>query len=604
MNFTSNMIPKLDEANASKSNQLFKALTKGTPPKATRNDSSTIIADDDSWSDFMESQDLHNIDSKDNLELLKTNGITDILMSTKFSRGRATLPTQAEAVPYLKYLILVPIAQLALMTLSATVWIPIMVKTLGGAAGVDAIVYGLIHNKIFATLLLIAIVYGTIKDMAGDIATFVMLRRGQQRVNFPASCPRLTHAVVVCQYKEPIEILSATIESLAANTVAEMTIIVIASEARDPDAVVTFQTLRSKFGHQFLDFFMTAHTIQPGEVAGKSSNENWAVRQLYDHVQQRDIDPYKVMVTVCDADSLFDNVFLEQVEGEFWRQPDGRRFIYNSPINTHRNLPACNPLVMVFEQLRCQSEAFANLEFLQVESNYSLTLGFAHDIDYWDPTNTSEDYHMMSKVMASTGAGKNVVVKVWSLILNDSVCSIQDRWVQAKRHMWGIEEVAWAFSLYPHLRVNHWLEIFSMTSKRLLTTTTVPPTLILAFPQVFRVIFALRPETKYMLLLMLAAGFLYGFIKNIIRELLVYHWILKDRKHFMKCSYSQWAIRLGLVGNIVLAPISTFLFSTCATWAMLFRALRSDSVVYVTAPKALHWDTNNNSNEDERTKSV
>jgi hypothetical protein len=199
-----------------------------------------------------------------------------------------------------------------------------------------------IRNKVFVTLFLIAIVYGTIKDLAGDITTFVMLRRGQQRVNFPASCPRLTHAVVVvCQYKEPIEILSATIESLAANAVAEMTIIVIASEARDPDAVATFQTLKSKFGHQFLDFFMTAHTIEPGEVAGKSSNENWAVRQLYDYVvQQRDMDPYEVMVTVCDADSIFDSVFLEQVEGECWRQPDGRRFIYNSPINTHRNLPA------------------------------------------------------------------------------------------------------------------------------------------------------------------------------------------------------------------------------------------------------------------------
>jgi hypothetical protein len=89
-------------------------------------------------------------------------------------------------------------------------------------------------------------------------------------------------------------------------------------------------------------------------------------------------------------------------------------------------------------------KAFTNLAFLPVESNYSLTLGFAHAIDCWDTTNTSEDYHTMSKGMASTGGGKNVVVQVvWSLILNDSVCgcSIQDRWVQAMRQMWGIEEV-------------------------------------------------------------------------------------------------------------------------------------------------------------------
>jgi hypothetical protein len=101
-----------------------------------------------------------------------------------------------------------------------------------------------------------------------------------------------------------------------------------------------------------------------------------------------------------------------------------------------------------------------------------------------------------------------------------------------------------------------------MTSNRLLTTTTIvpPTTLILAFPQVYQVIFALRPETKYRLLLLLAAGFLYGHMKNIIRELLVYHWILKDRKHFsIKCSLFPVGSAIRLVGNVFLEP---------ATWAL------------------------------------
>ena len=40
------------------------------------------------------------------------------------------------------------------------------------------------------------------------------------------------------------------------------------------------------------------------------------------------------MVTVADADSFFDKVFLEQLEAEFWRTPDGRRVLFDSPINT------------------------------------------------------------------------------------------------------------------------------------------------------------------------------------------------------------------------------------------------------------------------------
>lgn len=146
------------------------------------------------------------------------------------------------------------------------------------------------------------------------------------------------------------------------------------------------------------------------------------------------------MVTVCDADSLFDTVFLEQLEGEFWRMPDGRRCLYDSPINTYRNLPECCLMTQLMEVSRCQFTLFSGGSFRPAQSNYSLTLGFAHELDYWDPSNTSEDFHTTLKAMAVTGSGSNVVVRVWSLILNDSVAGFTDRWTQAKRHMWGLVE--------------------------------------------------------------------------------------------------------------------------------------------------------------------
>jgi hypothetical protein len=63
---------------------------------------SIIKSIDDSSLSSRSSLELHNIDSEDNLELLKRKGITDTLsMSTKLSRERASLPTQAKAVPYL-----------------------------------------------------------------------------------------------------------------------------------------------------------------------------------------------------------------------------------------------------------------------------------------------------------------------------------------------------------------------------------------------------------------------------------------------------------------------------------------------------------------------
>lgn len=98
------------------------------------------------------------------------------------------------------------------------------------------------------------------------------------------------------------------------------------------------------------------------------------------------------MVTVGDADSLFDAVFLDQLEGEFWRMPNGRRCIYHSPINTYRNFPECSLPTQIIEVMRYQGDVFAGQAFRPAQSNYFLTLGFAQEINYWDPTNTTEGH--------------------------------------------------------------------------------------------------------------------------------------------------------------------------------------------------------------------
>jgi hypothetical protein len=380
--------------------------------------------------------------------------------------------------------------------------------------------------------------------------------------------------------------LDATIESLSQNTLAHSTVICLACEERDPTAISTFASLEAKYEHYFRGFVMSSHRIQPGEVAGKSSNENVAVREIYKYTQRESLDPFRVMVTVCDADSLFDTVFLEQLEAEFWRMPDGRRVLYDSPINTYRNLPECNLIVRAFEVSRCQDNLFSGMGFRPAQSNYSLTLGFAHEIDYWDPTNTSEDYHTTLKAMAFSGNGRNVVVRVWSLILNDSVCSFKDRWVQAKRHMWGIEEVAWVWSLFPVLRLNHWLTMLALSAGQMLTGSVVPSSLMYLFPPIQKVLFSLHRETQLLLVALFATTQAYMWTKTIIREVFLYRYILNRRKHFMRPSLGYWIMLVTVYP--VLNTIAWMAYNVFASWAMVLRAQKHHSVVYVTAPKALN----------------
>lgn len=440
-------------------------------------------------------------------------------------------------------------------------------------------------------MIVLPLCMGLISDLASDIWTFGMLIRGKRRRHLPEHIPRLVHAVIVCNYKEPLEVLRATVASLADNTLSSSTIVVLACEARDEKAESVFQTLSTEFHSSFRNFIKTSHTLAQGEIAGKSSNENYACRELYKMVvEQEGLDPFQVMVTTCDADSLFDTVFLEQVEAEYCRMPNGSRFLYNSPINTYRNLPDCHWLVKSFEIRRCQYDLFSGLSFRPTQSNYSLTLGFAHELNFWDPTNTSEDFHTTLKAMATTGKGSDVVVRVWSLILNDSVTGLYDRWVQAKRHMWGIEEVTFTVSLFPVIRITTWLAMFGRVASQMFGVC-IPGMVCLFFFPVRQVLVSLRPETQVLLAACWCCSVVYDWIKALLREFLLYHLVLGNRHLMMKRTVGEW-LQLFTIWPL-LAEASCIVFATMATWRMLVHAIRHDTLAYVTAPKALNVTNSN-----------
>ena len=67
----------------------------------------------------------------------------------------------------------------------------------------------------------------------------------------PEDIPRLAHAGIVCNYKEPLEVLRATIESPADNILASSTIVVLACEDRDVEVDATFTELEAQFSGCF-----------------------------------------------------------------------------------------------------------------------------------------------------------------------------------------------------------------------------------------------------------------------------------------------------------------------------------------------------------------
>jgi cellulose synthase/poly-beta-1,6-N-acetylglucosamine synthase-like glycosyltransferase len=494
------------------------------------------------------------------------------------------LPRQSESTRWLKYLIGLVGFNIVSMLIGTEIAAQVMLK-LGAIAYVDTYAARAFTDPLLITINVLAVLITLGRTIILDGTAFMMLLHGKRRRILPAD-RRLVHAVIVTQYKEPLEVLDATIESLAQSTLAHSTVVVLACEDRDGNADSVFQVLEGKYGHYFRDMIKTSHILEPGEIAGCSSNENFAARKVYEYAVGECLDPFNVMVTICDADSLFDPVYLEHVEAEFWRTPGGQRAIYDAPINTYRNLRECNLLVQATEISRCQDGLFSGLSFRPAQSNYSLTLGFAQEINFWDPSNTSEDFHTTLKAMAHTGQGEAVVVRIWSLILNDSVTGFQDRWTQAKRHMWGIEECAWTFEVFRHLRFIRWLNIFGMTVTRMLfAPNVIPRWLVLLCPSLRTILYTLNIQTLRIVIYWVAFFKLGSWIQVIIREIFLRRYILADRKHMGSAGCLNWLMIFTFFPLVEF--VANFIFFSCATWVQLWRAFRGNkSIVYVVAPKA------------------
>lgn len=198
--------------------------------------------------------------------------------------------------------------------------------------------------------------------------------------------------------------------------------------------------------------------------------------------------------------------------------------------------------------------------------------------------------------MAVTGAGTDIVVRVWSLILNDSVTGFSDRWTQAKRHMFGIEETAFVLSLFPVLRINSWLGLLYRVNAQMFGVC-IPMFVWLLFAPVREILFSLRVETQCILVGAMVLQYAYDWVKTLVREVFLYKYIIGQRKLMMRRSASEW-LQLFLVWP-VLAELSCFVFACMATWRMLIHVVHHDTLVYVTAPKALTVDCSSSPSSDQ-----
>jgi hypothetical protein len=154
----------------------------------------------------------------------------------------------------------------------------------------------------------------------------------------------ISHVFVLPCYKEPLDLICSTVETVAAQTIAGQILMCVTLEERTPDVELKKATLKERFGKKFWKLVVTVHPRGlAGEIPGACSNRNWGARRALStieeiHTTTNNFDPKNIIVTVCDSDTLFHESYAANLSFNFLDSSDRECICFQSPLFYNINL--------------------------------------------------------------------------------------------------------------------------------------------------------------------------------------------------------------------------------------------------------------------------
>lgn len=282
------------------------------------------------------------------------------------------------------------------------------------------------------------------------------LKKAQTLENFD----KVTHVIVIPNYKEKVEKLRETLLTLTRQTLPHKRLfIVLAMEEREEDAPEKAQKLIDEFGKTFGVVMATFHPDISGEVKGKSSNESFGAKVAFDKlVKTKKIDLNFATISSVDADSIFDPQYFAYLTFAFLADPQRYNKFWQSANVTYNNfwqVPAAVRVTSFFGSL-WRTALLVQKDRLVSNSTYSLSYKMLVDIGFWDTDVIPEDYRIFFKAFFAL-QGEVWVEPIFLKTSMDSpqsttyFKSLRSTYDQQRRWSWGVSDdplfIKWWFTV-------------------------------------------------------------------------------------------------------------------------------------------------------------
>ncbi len=275
------------------------------------------------------------------------------------------------------------------------------------------------------------------------------------------SYQHLHHVVILPFYKEPEQVVRATLESLVAVRYDKKQIIVVlAAEARAGDGAMDLANkMKAEYGHHFGTFLITVHPADvPGEMAGKGSNAAYAAEMVrLEVLNPRGIDYKETLVSIFDIDTVL--------------YPDYFNCLVWHFLTAKHPLKSSFQPVPVFNNNMWEAPALARVvamsstfwEMVQQErpermatfSSHSVSFQALYEVGYWQSNMVSEDSRIYWNLLLANDGKYDVIPLSYPVSMDANAAPTLWRtmvqiYKQHRRWTYGVEN--FCYILYHFMR--------------------------------------------------------------------------------------------------------------------------------------------------------
>ncbi|MDD5567576.1 MAG: glycosyltransferase family 2 protein [Patescibacteria group bacterium] len=281
----------------------------------------------------------------------------------------------------------------------------------------------------------------------------------RQKIENIKGYEKIYHLIFMPTYKEPLEVLRMSFQSLAdVDYPRERILVVFCIEERDrEEALKNAEILKREFSDKFLRFIVSLHPKDlPGEVPGKGSNTAWG-----GHIAQKVVDeigiPYEnIIVSSFDVDSCAHRQYFSYVTYHYLTTPNPTHYSYQPvPLfnNNIWNVPAIMRVVSNSTTFWLMSEQLRP-ERLFTFSSHSMSFRTLVDVGFWQNDIVTEDSRIFLQGLLHYD-GDYRVKSLHLPISMDAVAGkniwkgFENLYKQQRRWAWGVEHfpyLIWNYS--------------------------------------------------------------------------------------------------------------------------------------------------------------